>query len=84
MPRKIAMLQRNLIVIAITAFAVRATASAVYNFTNFDGPGFNAGGTTVNGINNNGQLAGFSTNNAATPTLFLRISFVIPTAPIPP
>ena len=39
-------------------------------FTNFDGPGNNGGGTTVNAINNNGAVVGFSTNNASTPTLF--------------
>jgi hypothetical protein len=46
-----------------------ATAST-YNFTSFDGPGQNGGGTTVDGISNSGSIVGFSTNNAATPTLF--------------
>jgi hypothetical protein len=62
------MLHRNLI--AIAAFAVLADAGPIYNFTSFDGPGNNAGGTTVNGINNNGVAVGFSSDNAATPTLF--------------
>ena len=46
-----------------------AKPGVVYNFTTIDGPGQNAGGTTVNGINNNGALVGFSSDNAATPTL---------------
>ena len=58
----------------ITALAVGlsvpANANLVYNFTSFDGPGNNGGGTTVNGIDNNGDLVGFSSDNAATPTLF--------------
>lgn len=48
---------------------VSAKASPVYNFTSFDGPGNNGGGTTVNGISNNGAAVGFSSDNAATPTL---------------
>ena len=51
-------------------FAISANADVIYNFTSFDGPGNNGGGTTVNGINNNGDLVGFSSDNAATPTLF--------------
>lgn len=51
-------------------FACAAHAGVLYNFTSFDGPGSNAGGTTVNGINNNGVTVGFSSDNAATPTLF--------------
>jgi probable HAF family extracellular repeat protein len=51
-----------------TVFAVSANA-ANYNFTSFDGPGNNGGGTTVNGINNNGDVVGFSSDNAANPTL---------------
>lgn len=42
----------------------------LYTFTNFDGPGNNGGGTTVNAINNNGAVVGFSSDNAMTPTLF--------------
>lgn len=45
-------------------------AAPIYNFTSLDGPGNNGGGTTVNGINNNGYLVGFSSDNAASPTLF--------------
>ena len=44
--------------------------SAEFVFTNFDGPGNNGGGTAVNAINNNGAVVGFSSDNAATPTLF--------------
>ena len=47
-----------------------AGATPVYNFTSFNGPGNNGGGTTVNGINNNGYVVGFSSDNPAAPTLF--------------
>lgn len=50
--------------------ASSAKPGSLYTFQSFDGPGQNGGGTTVNGINNNGAIVGFSTNNAATPTLF--------------
>ena len=46
-----------------------ARPSTVYNFHSFDGPGQNGGGTTVNGINNNGAIVGFSSDNAINPTL---------------
>ena len=49
--------------------AVSADADVIYNFTSFDGPGNNAGGTTVNGLNNNGDAVGFSSDNPNTPTL---------------
>src|SRR5579871_314881 len=52
------------------ALAVSAKAGTIYNFTSFDGPGNNNGGTTVNGINNNGDVVGFSSDNANAPTLF--------------
>src|SRR5579863_4941157 len=52
------------------ALAASAHAAAIYNFTSFDGPGNNVGGTTVNGIDNNGDAVGFSLDNAATPTIF--------------
>lgn len=50
--------------------AIPAGAATIYNFQSFNGPGSNGGGTTVNAINNNGAVAGFSSDNAATPTLF--------------
>jgi hypothetical protein len=50
--------------------SIPATAGSIYNFTSFDGPGNNGGGTTVNGIDNKGDLVGFSSDNAAFPTLF--------------
>ncbi len=57
----------------LTALAVItasfAKPAAIYNFTNFDGPGQNGGGTTVNAINSNGAVVGFSSDNAANPTL---------------
>lgn len=46
-----------------------AQPDALYNFSSFDGPGQNGGGTTVNGINNNGYIVGFSSDNAANPAL---------------
>jgi hypothetical protein len=68
------MLYRKPIVLAITALAVvltiPANANPIFSFTSFDGPGNNAGGTTVNGINNNGAVVGFSSDDAATPTMF--------------
>ena len=68
------MLQRIFLAAGATALAVGlsipAHAATVYNFTSFDGPGNNGGGTTVNGIDNNGDLVGFSSDNPATPTLF--------------
>ena len=51
-------------------FSLSANATPIYNFTSFDGPGNNGGGTTVNGINNAGDVVGFSSDNAVTPTLF--------------
>jgi hypothetical protein len=66
---------RRMIVLTGTAvlaaiLSLSANASPIYNFTSFDGPGNNGGGTTVNGINNFGDVVGFSSDNAATPTLF--------------
>ena len=52
------------------AALLSSSARADYVFTNFDGPGNNGGGTTVNAINNNGAVVGFSSDNATTPTLF--------------
>ncbi len=57
------------IVLLVAALPLPASAGP-FNFTSFDGPGNNGGGTTVNGINNAGDVVGFSSDNAATPTLF--------------
>jgi hypothetical protein len=47
--------------------------NAKYAFHTFDGPGDHAGGTTVNGINNVGEIVGFSANQGATTlTNFIR------------
>jgi hypothetical protein len=54
----------------ILGLSIAANAGTVYSFTSFDGPGNNGGGTTVNGIDNNGELVGFSSDNATVPTLF--------------
>ena len=54
----------------VLAVLLAASANAAfYTFTSFDGPGNNGGGTTVNGINNNGDVVCFSSDNAANPTL---------------
>ncbi|MGZ5546107.1 MAG: PEP-CTERM sorting domain-containing protein, partial [Limisphaerales bacterium] len=72
--RSITVLQKMIVWTGIAAVAAilssSADASAIYAFTSFDGPGNNGGGTTVNGINNIGAVVGFSTDNAANPTLF--------------
>lgn len=41
-----------------------------YTFTNFDGPTPNGGGTTINGISNNGTVVGFSADSAGNLTNF--------------
>jgi len=62
---------RNAVGLAGLAVLLSTSVRAdVYVFTNFDGPGNNGGGTTVNAINNNGSVVGFSSDNAVTPTLF--------------
>lgn len=58
------------IIALAAALAAPANAGSILSFTSFDGPGNNGGGSTVNGINNNGDVVGFSSDNAATPTLF--------------
>jgi hypothetical protein len=66
--------RRVLIAVGVIAGAVGffspANAGTVYNFISFNGPGNNGGGTTVNGIDSSGDVVGFSSDNAATPTLF--------------
>src|SRR5437764_1435143 len=72
--RETIMIERLSRIAAIAALAcslsMPAMAAQIYNFTSFDGPGNNGGGTTVNGLNNNGDLVGFTSDNAATPTFF--------------
>lgn len=58
------------VLVAFTLALCGAAKAATYNFTSFDFPGNNGGGTTVNGINNHGDVVGFASDNAATPTLF--------------
>lgn len=50
---------------AFTVMEARATPFN-NNFITFDGPGDNAGGTTVNGVSNTGAIAGFSSNASLT------------------
>ena len=53
--------------------ATAASAASIYNFVTVNGPGDNAGGTTINGISNTGALVGFSTNvNQTVLTNFIR------------
>jgi probable HAF family extracellular repeat protein len=49
-----------------------AARAGNYVFTNFNGPGDFTNGTTVNGINNNGQVVGFSTGASGNFTNFIR------------
>src|SRR5579871_4955168 len=50
-------------VIYLFLIALAANAGPIWNnFVSFSGPGDNAGGTTVNGVNNNGAVVGFSSN----------------------
>lgn len=59
----------------LLAFLANAQAAAVYNFTNFEGPGSgsNAGaGTNMNGIANNGAAVGFGIDNNGNLTNFIR------------
>jgi len=49
-----------LTVLAAVLTVVPARADSQYQFVNFNGPGDSSLGTTVNGINNNGDLVGFS------------------------
>jgi hypothetical protein len=50
-----------------------ASADTVYQFTSVDGPGDHAGGTTINGIDNLGDVVGFSANaDASVLTNFIR------------
>jgi hypothetical protein len=41
-----------------TAMMSSAPVAGTYNFVNFDGAGNHTGGTTANGINNNGAIIG--------------------------
>ena len=56
---------RTLIALAALAPVAAATplwANATYTFTSFEGGGNNPGGTTVDGINHNDRIVGFSTD----------------------
>ena len=60
------------IVFAAVALAISASPVwAQYTFHSFDGPNSSAG-TTANGINNNGQIVGFSVDNADNVTNWWR------------
>jgi hypothetical protein len=76
--KSITLLHRMIVGTATAVLAavlsLSANATPLYNFTSFDGPGNNGGGTTVNGINNFGDVLGFSSDNAATPTLFINFN----------
>lgn len=53
-------------VLGLSVLGMTRPACAEYVFTVFDGPGDNGGGTTVNAINNNGAVVGFSTSGSGT------------------
>jgi hypothetical protein len=58
---------------AIASLTLAANAAPVYSFTTINGPGDNAGGTTVNAVSNSGAIAGFSSNaNMTVLTNFVR------------
>ena len=66
-------MHRTSLLAALALCAATANATSLYTFVTFDGPGDNGGGTTVNGINNLGQIVGFSSNaNATVLTNFVR------------
>jgi uncharacterized membrane protein len=55
------------------AAAQPTSADTTYQFTTIDGPGDHAGGTTINGIDNLGDVVGFSANaDASVLTNFVR------------
>jgi hypothetical protein len=58
----------SLLAFATLAFAgIAAHAAPIYtNFVTVNGAGDNAGGTTINAVNNSGALVGFSSNANAT------------------
>jgi hypothetical protein len=60
--------------LALATITVAANAAPIYNnFVTFNGPGDNAGGTTVNGVSNTGAIVGFSSNaNMTVLTNFVR------------
>ncbi len=65
---------RKTIFVTVAAVALAISASPVwaqYTFHSFDGPNSSAG-TTANGINNNGQIVGFSVDNADNVTNWWR------------
>jgi probable HAF family extracellular repeat protein len=51
---------------AQTVTVLGTASNGGYVFTNFDGPTPNGGGTTINGISNNGTVVGFSTPDGMT------------------
>lgn len=69
------MLKRLQLLMALGALAMTVSAApawaASYSFTSFDGPNSTAG-TTVDGINNNDQIVGFSVDNNDTVTNWVR------------
>jgi PEP-CTERM motif-containing protein len=66
----------GLIIASVLAFLANAAdGAAIYNFTNFDGPGSVSAagaGTNMNGIANNGAAVGFGIDNAGAFTNFVR------------
>lgn len=55
-----------LVTAAVASALLTAHAAPLYTFVTFDGPGNNAGGTTVNAISNSGAIVGFTSDAAMT------------------
>jgi hypothetical protein len=69
----------------VIAIAVPDAHAGGFVFTNFDGAGDHTNGTTVNGINNNGDIVGFSTGATGNLTNWIRNpdgSFTLLTPPL--
>lgn len=76
MSKKSGLTKRTLEIGCWMAFLANVSqAAAIYNFTNFDGPGsstYAGTGTNMNGIANNGSAVGFGLDNAGNFTNFVR------------
>ena len=59
------------LVLVVATFATTARAQS-FSFLNFDGTGDHTNGTTIDAINNNGQVVGFSTGATGNTTNFIR------------
>jgi len=59
--------------LTLASLTLSANAATIYTFVTVNGPGDNAGGTTVNALSNSGAIVGFSSNaNMTVLTNFVR------------